>query len=143
MTQRRAGAYKTDSRIVFYASSKAVTGVWVMTSPVFATETLDPEKIGKQILDVLQGSKHDIPHPDARGPLPVALKALGVKSWKALAKGARSVGIVEENGLIKLTPRRNRGPKDGFESIEEKGRSSSLDATDLGAAMLAAFEDCE
>ncbi len=67
------------------------------------------------------------------------LEAVGAKSWAALAKGARSVGIECHDGVVTLTPSCNY-EKHGGADLPDQAISIPLTADELGAKLAEAFD---
>jgi hypothetical protein len=142
---QKANAYEWRGRIFVHAFSRTSgDGPWVLSPPVLAADSRDPAALGRAILSALAGSKKGVPHPsnwdDLSAPL---MKLTGAKSRSAFDRSARSVGIKYQDGHVTFTPKRNFGVMHGFKTLEGKVRISLPDVTELGATLLAAFEDAE
>ncbi|CAM2154084.1 conserved protein of unknown function [Pararobbsia alpina] len=141
---KMAYALLRKGRIFMQSYSKATTGLWVASGPVYIVAVDAPENLDSIIRRALDGSKEGVQHPSqnewkaVQAPM---LEAAGVKSWTALSKGAKAVGLHSENGIVKMTPSLN---------YENKGGTSNLEAVverelknfDLGSALVEAFEAC-
>jgi hypothetical protein len=141
---QHASAYEWRGRIFLHPDSRTTDGVWLLTEPISSADPHDASELGRAILLALAGSKTGIPHPsiwgNAANPL---LKFAGAKSFRAFFGSARSVSIRLQDDGATFTPYRNLGPKDGYRPIKEKGRTSSANHSELGAALLSAFNDTE
>jgi hypothetical protein len=71
------------------------------------------------------------------------LKFVGAKSFRAFFGSARSVSIKLEDDRVTFTPYRNLGSRDGYRPIQGKDRTSLVNDSELGAALLSAFQDAE
>jgi len=69
--------------------------------------------------------------------------AAGVKSWAALVRSAKSVDIEFGTNRVAFTPTRNLGPKEGFEQLTMKVRTSPPEREAVGETLLAAFTEAE
>lgn len=142
----KAGAYLRRNRIIAHSESVTVAGVGIVSQPVFELATDNVVDLGVAILEALQHSKSGVPHPAQTewGKIgePV-LKAARVRSWRALVTSAKYVQVRIEPDCVVFTPTRNLGPKDGFTELSGRERSSAPTASEVGTALLAAFEDAE
>jgi hypothetical protein len=141
---RRAAAYKRGEQIFLHASCKTTAEVWIVCGPALVADQNDVASLGKAVLDALERSKENVPHPTQwKGIFDPLLRVAGVKSWNAFAKRAKGVEIEFGTNRISLIPTKNLGPKDGFDPLDAKQRSSSPVAKDLGLSLLSAFEASE
>ena len=142
---QKASAYEWRGRIFLHAFSKTSGGgPWVLGPPVLAADPRDPAELGRAILSALAGSKEGVPHPSNWDELLAPLmKLTGAKSSSAFENSARCVGIMYQDGHVTFTPKRNFGARNGYQPLKEKDRTSLPDVTELGATLLAAFEDAE
>ena len=141
---KRAAAYLRRNRIITHPESVTVDGVGIVSQPVFELASHDVVDLGAAILEALQHSRDDVPHPAQAewGKIgePV-LKAAKVKSWRTFATSAKYVHVRLETNRVVFTPTENLGPRGGFADLPAKERSCVPAAADVGAALLAAFED--
>ena len=141
---QHASAFEWRGRIFLHAYSKTPVGLSVLSEPVLAADPRDPAELGRTILLVLAGSKVGVPHPsiweDISAPL---IKLAGAKSRGAFYGSARSVSIKLEDDRVTFTPSRNLGSRDGYRPIQGKDRTSPVNDSELGAALLSAFQDTE
>jgi hypothetical protein len=141
---QHASAYEWHGRIFLHSDSKTTSGVWVGGEPVLAADPRDPAELGRAILLALAGSKQGVPHPsiwdDLSAPL---IKFAGAKSYRAFVGSARCVSIELKDNRVTFRPYRNLGPRDGYRSIKGKDRTSLANDSELGAALISAFQDTE
>jgi hypothetical protein len=112
-------------------------GLWI-ASPPFLSSDDEVLSMGECLAQSLNASVEGVPHPtEWDGVFRPILELARVKSWNVFAKGAFLVGIEAESDEITLTPHRNLGAKDGFESIPEKNMtlSAKASAQELGDAL--------
>ena len=141
---KRAAAYCRAGRVFVHSQSQTKDGFWILAEPVLACDGGDTAAIGQCILEALRGSKHGVRTPDWRTDIANPLLQLaGIKSYNAFAKTAKSVGIELEDGHVRIIPSRNGGPRTGFVQIAEKTREATVDPSELGRELMAAFDDCE
>ena len=121
---KAATAYLRGEKIFLHSSSKTTAGVWVLSMPVVVVEKGNLGDIGRLILDSLNASQDNVPHPKSWTNIfdPV-LQLAGIKSWNAFAKSAKCVEIESDGERIFVIPTKNKGADDGFDPIKEKIRS--------------------
>lgn len=137
-----ATAYKRGSQIFVHSSSRTTAGVWLLSEPVAAVAVDDPEELGRRILEALNASKDQVPHPKSwKNLFDPVLHLAGVKSWSTFVKSAKCVEIEAINGVAKLIPTRNLGADDGFSPLIEKAESCETSPDKLGAALLIVMRD--
>jgi hypothetical protein len=140
MFMKRATAYKRGDRILLHASSKTIDGVWVLTAPVLTEDRNNSVRLGKAVLDALDGSKEGIDHPTSwTGVFDPVLRLAGVKSWNAFTRSAKCVEIEFGTNQVTFVPTKNLGPKDGFEPLSTEVRTSPPECNAVGMALLSAF----
>lgn len=146
MSQKSADAYlRSGGRVYIRAISETVAGVGISSGPPFVAALDKPEDIASALQEALQYSKPGVPHP-SREKLnhifdPV-LAIAGVGSWRTFSKGARCVDIRVEGDSVRLIPTRNLWPR-GFEELLERGRVIALSSSELGNAVIEAFDAAE
>jgi hypothetical protein len=143
---KKASAYQRENHIVLFAVSDTTAGVGIAAAPILRIERSSMTELGKAILAALEGSRQNVPHPTQDGWKEVAapvLEIASVKSWNAFAKAAKNVDIRFDTDRVSFIPTKNLGPK-GFVPLPvEKVRTSAPTETELGLALIAAFEDAE
>jgi len=139
-----ATAYLRGGKVYLHADSQTKDGFWILAEPVLACDGGDTAAIGQCVLEALRGSKHGVRTPDWRTDIANPLLQLaGIKSYNAFAKTTKSAGISFEDGHVRIIPSRNGGPRTGFVPIVEKTREATVDPSELGTELMAAFDDCE
>jgi hypothetical protein len=139
-----ATVYGYGGRIFAHANSQTTAGVWVVTNPVLAIDRDDPVQLGKAVIDALNGSRRDIEHPTSwKGIFDPVLHLAKVTSWSRFARSAKCVEIECDNDKVSLFPTRNLGPRDGFERLPAKMRSSALVVEALGTTALLALREAK
>jgi hypothetical protein len=142
---KSAYALLRKGKILIQSYSRATTGLWIATGPVFVIDEGDPDALGTKIRYALNGSIEGVQHPSqaewktVQGPM---LEAAGVKTWATLAKSAKSVGLEFDGGIVKMVPTAGYG-NNGGKSLPEKAVECEFDNDELGSALVLAFERCE
>lgn len=152
MERKYATAYQTKGKILITGYATTTDGLSVSDGPVFTADVGEFLQLGNHIIDVLKIAGKIIPHPkqeqwkerEKSSPL---LREAGVKTWNALMKVSKNVGIELLHDKIILTPSRfggTRGDDKGYHSMEDKKiECNILDPETLGHALIKAFEQCE
>ena len=152
MEKKYANAYQPKGKIFIRGYAKTTDGLSVSDGPVFTADVGEFIQLGEHILGVLKIAGEIIPHPtqeqwkerEKSSPL---LKEAGIKTWNALMKTSKSVGIEFSNDKVILTPDRfggTSGPNKGYHPLEDKKIiCENLDPETLGHALIQAFERCE
>jgi hypothetical protein len=141
---QHAGAYEWQGRIFLHPDSKTTAGLWVGGEPVSSCDPGNPIELGRAILSALAASREGVPHPSIWGDTTAPLrKCAGAKSSRAFFGSARHVSIELRNDRVTFTPYQNLGPRDGYRPIKGKDRTSLANDSELGAALLSAFQDTE
>lgn len=139
---KKSAAYMINDTILLQAMSLTETGLWIAYGEVFSIRADDQEKLTAEILKSLTNSIEDVAHPsqsqwkDVQRPI---LEAAGVKTWAALGKKAKSVGIESEANKVSMVPTANFRNYGG-ESLEQSAVHCSLNDADLGSKLLEAFQ---
>lgn len=137
-----ASALLKGGKVYTQGYAKTTSGVWIATGPVYVSSPSSEDRIAFDIRASLEHSVQDVPHPsreewkDVQRPM---LEAVGAKSWAALAKGAKAVGIECEDGIVKLSPSSDYG-NEGGEDLPDQAITVPLDSDELGAKLVEAFD---
>lgn len=137
-----ASALLKGDIIYIQGYAQTTSGVWIATGPVYLNQLSRIEETTNHIRSSLKHSTQGVPHPsreewkEIQRPM---LEAVGAKSWAALAKGAKAVGIECENDIVKLTPSSDYGEGDG-DDLPDQAISVPLESDDLGAKLVVAFD---
>jgi hypothetical protein len=141
---QHASAYEWQGQIYLYPDSKTTAGLWVGGEPVSSSDPGYPFELGRAILSALAGSKEGVPHPSVWDDTSAFfLKFVGAKSFRAFHGSARYVSIELQDDRVTFTPYRNLGARDGYRPIHGKDRTCPANDSELGAALLSAFQDTE
>lgn len=135
---------------IFYISSSSLStdGVWLATQPYFKIEgNFAINQLGESIVNALQGSKQNVPHPtDFRNFGKDFLLAMGLKSFSQIQdKHTFHCSVTEDNGIISITPSKNKGDNKGFSYLAKSEAiliSKSESPESIGNALLQAFAKC-
>lgn len=142
---KSAYALLRKGKILIQSYSKAITGLWIATGPVYVIDEGHPDELGAKIRDALHGSIKGMRHPSqaewktVQAPM---LEAAGVKTWTTLAKSAKSVGLELDGEIVRMLPTAGYG-NNGGKSLPEKAVECDFDNDELGSALVLAFERCE
>jgi hypothetical protein len=142
---KSAYALQRKGKILIQSYSKATTGLWIATGPVYVIDEDHPDELGAKIRDALHGSIQGVRHPSqaewktVQAPM---LEAAGVKTWATLAKSAKSVGLEFDGEIVRMVPSTDYG-NNGGKSVPEKAVECEFDNGELGSALVQAFERCE
>lgn len=144
--RQNASLILKGSVFILQPMMRAVSGVLTGGEPVKRLELpVPPAELASAIRETLGHSRSGVPHPDPStafertAPL---LKAAKVRSWSALARGARLIEIAENAGAIVFTPTENRGGRKGFLHLPALNVTVSkpVNDEDLGEAAIRALE---
>lgn len=139
---RVASAILKSGRVYVQGYAQTTSGVWIGRGPVYVGSISSPTDMGANVRASLAHSIQGVPHPDKAGWRDVQqpmLEAVGARSWGALAKGARSVGIECHDSVVTLTPSCNY-EKDGGLDLPEQAISVPITADELGTKLAEAFD---
>jgi len=137
-----ASALLKNGIVYVQAYSETTLGVWIGVGPVHMSDISQIEDLGKAVQDALELSARGVPHPSRdkwKGIQQPMLDAVGAKSWSALAKGARAVGIESEDGLVTMTPSRDY-QSDGGTDLSEQAIVVPFDVGIIGENLRRAFD---
>jgi hypothetical protein len=148
---KSANAYQRANGIYFCSFSRTTAGVWIATSPFFRVESKKSYvDLQSAALAVLNASQASVAHPKQEEWKSVGaglLELAGAKTWKTFMKDTMSVIRLEAaNGMIRIIPYRNLGPKDGFQEMPaDKIVELPFDASpsQFGAAFEEALNRCQ
>lgn len=141
---KTAYALLRKGRIFIQSYSKATTGLWIASGAVYVADQERLDDLDVKIRSALNGSTEGVPHPSSaewKGTQAPMLEAAGVKSWTTLAKGAKSVGLECDGGIVRMVPSFNYEDKGGT-SLPEKNIECELTSPELGRALVMAFDAC-
>lgn len=140
-TAMSAFALLRSERVLIQAYLPTTTGLTIAAGPVHAAPQDNPDAVGEALRVALSLPYKTLPHPpqdqwpSVQRPM---LAAAGVRSWKALAKGSKAVGVTVRGTELELTPTLHYEQAGGT-SMKENTVKSGLADPMLGRALLEAF----
>ena len=139
-----ATAYQRNDRIFLHALSKTTDGVWILSQPVFMVDDINIDKVGELLLEVLESSSENVPHPKSWANLfdPI-LRLAKLKSWGTFVKSAKCVEVEFDGQQVDFIPTKNMGEFEGFNPIKEKKIRCSLNNLELQSALIGSFKSME
>jgi hypothetical protein len=141
---KSAYALLRKGKILIQTYSKATTGLWIASGPIYVADKERLDDLGGKIRDALTGSTEGVQHPSQaewkkiQAPM---LEAAGVKTWATLAKSAQSVGIEYDGTTVKIVPSTGYG-NNGGTPLPEQTVYCDFSSPDLGRSLMKAFEAC-
>jgi hypothetical protein len=133
--------YKRRDAIHVSASHKTQAGFWIDDDGVVTLVSPQPASVWDAVKSALALSREGVPTPRSSVDLTVPLlTAAGVASWSTFVKAAQYVGIRQDGDMIKITPYKNLGSKEGFAPIQDKAVSLLSGDSGLGVALVRALE---
>lgn len=138
---KKAASYLVGETVHIQALSLTTEGVWIADGAVHSPSLTDPEATARAIRAALRQSSAGIPHPaqtqwkSIQQPL---LAATGSRSWAALARKSRGVGIESEAGSVTFTPIADHANQGGT-AVTDGVLSADVDASDLGETLMIAY----
>lgn len=137
---KRVSIYERTGTVYVVASHQTDAGFWVDDDHVVALPVSQPEEIGNAVETALGRSRENAPTPPtSKNVSESLLVAAGVTSWNIFAKIAKYVGVRQQDGIIKVTPYKNLGGKDGFVPMQDQAVSFLVGAADLKSAVIVAL----
>lgn len=137
-----ASALLKNGKVFIQAYSETTSGVWIGFGPVHTCGIDQAKDMGTAACSALELSKRGVPHPTQEGWKEIQqpmLNAVGARSWPALSKGARAVGLECQDGVVTITPSRNYGT-DGANDLVDQTITAPLNPESVGAGLKQAFE---
>ena len=134
--RKLAAIYERKGALFVTAAHRTIAGFWIDDERV---ETLDrpmPEDLGRAVEAALARSQDGVatPSPEARLDKPL-LRAAGVSSWATFMKLSKHVSVSLVGDVLKITPYRNLGGKEGFEPQPDVAVAFPASASTLGAKL--------
>ena len=126
-----AVAYFRKTDVVVHAQHRTVDGLWIAGPPVFRIDRAETAtELIPAVLGALDRSRVGVPAPaEWKAVLKEVLVVAKVRSWNALARGAKLCSISRSGQEIVITPNHNGGLKGedrGFHEVP--GRAIRIDA---------------
>jgi hypothetical protein len=144
-TAKDATAFLRAGIVLIQAYLPTTAGVLIASGPVHSVRQGEIELQGDAVRKAISLPYAVLPHPAQRDWKAVSLpmlEAAGVKTWKALAKGSRVVGISVEETIIRLEPMAQYD-RDGGRASPGLIAGLGLSNLALGTALAEAFDRCE
>ena len=141
---RRASALLKNGKILIQGYSETTSGVWIARGPVYVASVEQLDRLGQNIFDALHQSSQGVPHPGPtewkaiQAPM---LEAAGAKTWAALAKSSKAVGLECQDEVVTITPSSNY-ENDGGEELSDRAIRFNLKTADIGERLIEAFNSC-
>lgn len=108
--------FSKDNKVVLYPVNTMEGGGGLASSPYNIGYDLTFKEIAEKLLMVLEHSKTNVPRPlNWDFFRKEYLKAIGVKTMKALHEGSYNVGIFTKDGNYYISPTVNKGSREGFQ----------------------------
>jgi hypothetical protein len=139
---KSASALLKKGIIFLQAYSETEEGLSIAYGPVFRAAAENEEEIADCVRNALEHSIQGVPHPTREGWKEVQrpmLEAVGAKSWVALAKGAKSIGIELVSGTVTLLPSADYGNEGGHD-LPDQAIAIDLESGELGRMVINAFK---
>ena len=137
-----ASALLKRGNVYIQSYSETMMGLWIGDGPVYVAGANEPTQIARHLRDALTYSRRGIPHPAqtqwkaVQAPM---LKATGARSWGAMAKGSKGVGLeCDDDMIVTMTPSANYENYGGT-VLYEGVIKTELSADDIGEKLIAAF----
>jgi hypothetical protein len=127
---------------------QTVDGLWVMGPAVCSCQKpVTSSALGSVTMDALRAGRQRIPRvTDWKQLLGPFLTACSERSWSAVQRKFRNVGIEQVGATVRVVPSRNggtAGDDKGFHPLKESAEFAlPLDAAAFGAAILESFTRC-
>jgi hypothetical protein len=141
---KRASALLKNGKILLQGYSETTSGVWIANGPVYVADVDQSDEIRRNILDALRQSIRGVPHPGPsewkaiQAPM---LEAAGTRTWAALAKGSKAIGLECDGDIVTMVPSSNY-ENDGGSEISDRALKSELSAGNIGDQLVEAFNAC-
>jgi len=141
---KRASALLKSGKVFLQGYSETTAGVWIAAGPVFVASANELRQLRNNIIEAMQQSTRGIPHPsqaewkEIQGAM---LRAVGAKTWSALAKGSKVVGLECSGNDVTMIPSISY-ENHGGTAVPELSFTSHLSADDIGSKLRDAFAAC-
>lgn len=112
--------FSKDNKYIIYPHLKIKGFVSIASPPYFIDYNLSSSELLEKILSTLEFSKEIEERPkDWKEFRAEYLKAIGVKTMKALHSGSISFDVSIKDNIITFMPWENKGSKEGFVGFKE------------------------
>lgn len=118
--EHSAVAYLANGDLIIAPVVRTTTGLGLEVEPKALGRSPEEVDIADKLAEALADSARVVPHPaqnEWKGFTEPFQKAAGVRSYKAFMKNAQRVSIRAIGSELKLTPQRNLGTREGFDSV--------------------------
>jgi hypothetical protein len=141
---RTAVAFERNNKVFIHPYAETAQGLRIFSEPVSVVSKSDDQQVAGQVLAALDASEKKVPHPASwKGIVSPLLKAAGVRSFAAFAKGAKCVEIGLEGETLVFTPTTNGGPREGFLHLNDRQIRCSATEVEIVRGIRLAFDACE
>ena len=138
------GIYERKGQLFISPYHKTKAGFWIGGENTVTVNRDDIAAIANATVAALSESREGVPTPPRDfDPTASLLAAAGVASFGTFAKSAKSITVEVTDGIIEITPDRNRGAREGFVPMLEKKAQFQESDPQLGIAIIAALEVAE
>jgi hypothetical protein len=139
-----ASIYFRKNTLFVSASHKTEAGFWVGDDENAVVEWGDESATRYAVIEALARSKNGVPTPEPDSDhTSTLLAAANVSSWSTFSKSAKCVDVYLGDGKLEVTPYKNKGGSGGFVPMTDRAVVIPEGSSDLGKAVLAAFEIAE
>ncbi len=138
---KTATAYLVGEHILLQAMSLTESGVWIADGHVLTIPADDRSGLAEGIKTSLDASRAGVAHPSQsewKSIQQPMLQAAGVRTWAALGKKAKAVGMTSAGEDVAFIPTVHFRAHGGHAS-DEHTIHRRMDDPDLGSGLLDAF----
>jgi hypothetical protein len=131
--RRCVGLFLRDGALFLQPYYRTTAGVLIGGEPVERLELPSTDQeLGQALRTALDHTRQKVPHPTDWDKLPNPLyEAAGVKSWPSFIKRTRSCEVTDDGRILRITPMRNAGSRDGFQFLEDLSIELRSDASTM------------
>jgi hypothetical protein len=141
---KEAQVYLKEGMLYAAPYSKTVEGLWVIDAGVFTADASDDAAVANLVIQALAKSRQGVEHPTTWDGLDKELlSAMGLKSFKSVAKAAKGLGLVADEQAIQYIPTKADIGRGGFAHLPKKKHHSTYQPGEIVSALKQAFADCE
>jgi hypothetical protein len=138
--KRLLTVYQRAARLFVSSHSRTVDGIWVATWDAVLPADAPDEDLMALVAEALGRSGGQVPTPardadHAWGLLDLA----GVKTFRAFAQGMVAVRIVQDEGMITVTPLHKEDPRGWLSDLTDLAQSLPVGSPSLGQVVRAAL----
>lgn len=140
--KKSAYAILKKGNVHVQAYAEITAGFYRAYGPIFTCSVSDEAQIAQNVRKAFEYSIQGVPQPSREGWKEVQrpmLEAVGAKTWDGLAKGARAIGLVLDQAIVKIEPSLNYWDRGGV-GLPDQAIFVPNDTPDLGKFIVRAFE---